>query len=120
MDQNAEYIRNLRDYLESELLKIDGTFIYGSIKNRLYNTVNIRFKDVDSDAMILELSNPENDLPLIAISNGSACTSSSIEPSHVLVAMGLDESEAFSSIRFSLGKINTKNEIDIVIDAVKK
>jgi cysteine desulfurase len=53
------------------------------------------------------------------VSNGSACTSASIEPSHVLTAMGLDEAAAFSSIRFSLGKFNTKREMEIVIEAVK-
>jgi cysteine desulfurase len=65
------------------------------------------------------LSNPDNDLPLIAVSNGSACTSASIEPSHVLIAMGLDEVAAFGSIRFSVGKFNTKEEIDIVVEAVQ-
>jgi len=120
MDHEIDHISILRDYLESELLKIDGTFINGSTKNRLYNTSNIRFKDVDSDAMILGLSNPVNDLPLIAVSNGSACSSESIEPSHVLTAMGLDENESFNSIRFSLGKFNKKEEIDTVVDAVKK
>ena len=65
------------------------------------------------------LSNSENNLPLIAVSNGSACTSASIDPSHVLVAMGLDENQAFNSIRFSLGKFNTKKELDVVINEVK-
>lgn len=117
--RNAENIRALRDYLESELLKIEGTTVNGNKDLRLYNTSNILFRGVDSDASIMGLSNPENELPLIAVSNGSACTSTSIEPSHVLTAMGLDETDAFSSIRFSLSKYNSKKEIDIVIDAVR-
>ncbi|MFT4203066.1 MAG: cysteine desulfurase family protein [Chitinophagaceae bacterium] len=119
MQINSEKIRELRDYLETELLKIDETSVNGSLENRLYNTSNILFSGADSDAMIMGLSNPETDLPLIAVSNGSACTSASIEPSHVLIAMGLNETEAFNSIRFSVGKFNTKDEIDVVIDSVK-
>lgn len=119
MAKNTESIRALRDYLETELLKIDGTTVNGNIENRLYNTSNILFRGADSDAIIMGLSNPDNDLPLIAVSNGSACTSASIEPSHVLTAMGLDEVAAFSSIRFSVGKFNTQKELDIVIGAVK-
>jgi len=119
MPKNAECISGLRDYLETELLKIDGTSVNGNVENRLYNTTNIIFRGADSDAIIMGLGNPENDLPLIAVSNGSACTSASIEPSHVLTSMGLDEVAAFSSIRFSVGKFNSKKEIDIVIDAVK-
>jgi len=119
MSKNAESILSLRNYLESELLKVQGTSINGNTSSRLYNTSNILFTGADSDAVILGLSNPESDLPLIAVSNGSASTSASVEPSHVLLAMGLDETAAFSSIRFSLGKFNTTNEIDIVINAVK-
>lgn len=119
LSKNAESIGTLRDYLETELLKIEGTSVNGNTSSRLFNTTNILFRGADSDAIIMGLSNPENDLPLIAVSNGSACTSASIEPSHVLTAMGLDEVAAFSSIRFSIGKFNTKNEMDIVFDAVK-
>ena len=119
MSKNAENICILRDYLETELLKIDGTSVNGNVENRLYNTSNILFRGADSDAIIMGLSNPDNDLPLIAVSNGSACTSASMEPSHVLTEMGLDETDAFSSIRFSVGKFNTKEEMDIVIDSVK-
>jgi cysteine desulfurase len=119
IDKNAKQISSLRDYIESELLKIEGTSVNGSIKYRLYNTSNIRFENVDSDALILGLSNQENDLPMVAVSNGSACTSVSIEPSHVLLAMNLNESQAFNCIRFSLGKFNTKKELDLVIVAVK-
>lgn len=120
MGMNTEHIRALRDQLETELLKIDGASVNGKIIECIYNTSNILFEGVDLDAMIMGLSNPENDEPLIAVSNGSACTSASIKPSHVLTAMGLDETEAFSSVRFSLGKFNTKKEIDVVIEAVKK
>lgn len=120
LSKNAASVSSLRDYLETEILKIEGTSINGNITNRLFNTSNILFRGVDSDAIILGLSNPEDDLPLIAVSNGSACTSASIEPSHVLTAMSLDEVAAFSSIRFSIGKFNTKNEIDITIEQVKK
>jgi cysteine desulfurase len=118
--KNAESIGALRDYLETELLKIDGTFPNGNTSSRLFNTSNILFSGADSDAVIMGLSNLETDLPLIAVSNGSACTSASIEPSHVLTAMGLDEVAAFSSIRFSLGKYNNKKEINYVIQSVNE
>jgi cysteine desulfurase len=117
--ENSKKIAELRDYLENELLKIEGTSVNGNTEYRLYNTSNILFRGADSDAMIMGLSNPENDLPLIAVSNGSACTSTSIEPSHVLTAMGLDETAAFSCIRFSIGKFNITKEITLVIKAVK-
>jgi len=120
LSKNAESIGALRDYLETELLKIDGTSVNGNTNSRLFNTSNILFRGADSDAVIMGLSNPEKDFPLIAVSNGSACTSASIEPSHVLTAMSLDEINSFSSIRFSVGKFNTKKEIDIVIDSVRK
>lgn len=119
MNSNNKSIGDLRDHLENELLKIDGITINGNLENRIYNTSNVLFRGVDSDAIIMGLNNSDNALPLIAVSNGSACTSASIEPSHVLTAMGLDEESAFSSIRFSLGKFNTKNEMDVVIDEVK-
>jgi len=119
MKKNSESILALRNYLETELLKVEGTTVNGNLSERLYNVSNICFRGADSDAVIMGLSNSENDLPLIAVSNGSACTSTSFEPSHVLTAMGLSETDAFSSIRFSLGKFNTKKEIDIVINAVK-
>lgn len=119
MKKEGERILVLRDYLENELLKIEGTSINGNIGQRLYNTSNIFFKGIDSDAMIMGLSNPESDQPLIAVSNGSACTSASIDPSHVLVAMGLDEISAFQCIRFSLGKFNTLDQIKIAAELIK-
>jgi cysteine desulfurase len=119
MKQNKKDIKGLRDYLEIELLQIEDTVLNGNKDKRLYNTINILFKGVDSDAIIIGLSSTKNNLPLIAISNGSACTSSSIKPSHVLTAMGLNETDAFSSIRFSIGKFNSRSEIHPVIDTLK-
>lgn len=119
IETNQTQIKELRDYLETQLLTIDNSFVNGTQENRLYNTTNICFAGADSEAVIMGLSNNENDLPLIAVSNGSACTSASIDPSHVLIAMGLDENQAFNSIRFSLGKYNTKEELDDVIKEVK-
>ena len=109
----ANYVKNLRDTLETELLKIEGTHINGNTAKRLYNVTNIRFDGCDADAMMMGLEN-------MAVSNGSACTSTSIDPSHVLTAMGLSELDAFSSIRFSLGKFNTTDELPQVVKAVQK
>ncbi len=120
MVANEKHIRALRDHLEAKLLKIEGTSVNGSTEHRLYNTSNMLFKGVDSDALILGLSNPENGEPLIAVSNGSACTSASIEPSHVLTAMGLDEVAAFSSLRFSIGKTNKAEDIETLTAEINR
>lgn len=105
-------VRVLRDYLESELLKIPGTFVNGNSINRIYNTTNICFPKNDANVIIGRLKN-------IAISNGSACTSAIVEPSHVLSSMGLTDEQAFSAIRFSLSKYNSKSELDEVVAAIK-
>ena len=113
MRKDNKNISQLRDYLESELLKIPNTHLNGSVEKRLYNTCNICFKGVDSDALIIGLSNLDD--YLIVVSKGSACSSSNMKPSHVLIAMGLDDISAFNSIRISLGKFNSKNDIEIVV-----
>lgn len=118
MAENETKIREMRDYLESELLKIPDTFVNGNIENRLYNVTNICFKGVDSEALIMALSNPELDEPMIVVSNGSACTAASIDPSHVLIAMGLDHVEAFNCIRYSWGKSYSFDELNLVKIAV--
>ncbi|MEZ4910625.1 MAG: cysteine desulfurase family protein [Saprospiraceae bacterium] len=118
MKDNEIKIKSLRDQLEAELLKIPETFVVGNTINRLYNVTNICFKGVDSDALIMGLSNPEDDTPLIAVSNGSACTSASIEPSHVLLALGLCEGDAYCCIRFSFGKENNLWELKVVTESL--
>ncbi|RIJ93306.1 MAG: IscS subfamily cysteine desulfurase [Candidatus Brocadia sp.] len=113
METDAKRIGGLRDYLEKELLKIEHSFLNGNPTKRLYNVSNICFKGADSDAVMVGLKG-------IMISNGSACTSTKIEPSHVLKALGRSYEEAYSSIRFSLGRFNTRNEIDMVIHETRK
>lgn len=106
----AEKIRvgKLRDILEEKLLKIQGTEINGDRNSRIFNITNIYFPDVEADLLIKLLGN-------ICVSNGSACTSSVMQASHVLKAMQLSDKKAFSSIRFSLGKFNTLEEIEYTI-----
>ncbi len=111
MPANEKQITKLRNYVEKELLSIENTSINGNTSTRMFNVTNVCFHGVDSDALIIGLSNNENDQALIALSNGSACTSTNIEPSHVLMAMFNDEARAYCSIRISLGKFNTKNEL---------
>lgn len=109
---NESQIQKLRDYLELELLKIEGTFINGNSQNRIYNTVNICIPGLDTEIFI----GMNKD---IAVSNGSACSSALVQPSHVLLAMGLSNSDAMNSLRISLGKHNTKEDIDLLLQRIK-
>lgn len=113
----TQRIASLRDQLETALLTISGTRINGNRsdgpqKHRLYNVTNIYFENCDSDALIMGLEG-------MAVSNGSACTAASIDPSHVLLAMGLNETEAFSCLRFSLGRFTTEEDVMDAINGVK-
>ncbi len=110
---DSKRIGTLRDQLETALLTIPGTRVNGDVTNRLYNTTNIYFEHCDSDALIMGLEG-------IAVSNGSACTAASIDPSHVLLAMGLTEIEAFSCLRFSLGRFTTEADIVQTVTAMKE
>lgn len=108
-DQNR--VSLLRDKLEKGLLQFEGSFVNGNIENRIYNTSNICFPGVNSEQLILALGN-------ISVSNGASCSAVTSKPSHVLKAMGLSDEEALSSIRFSLGRFTTSEEIDIAIERV--
>jgi len=99
--------------LEVELLKFPNTFLNGDSKKRIYNTSNICFQGHDANVMIGRMKN-------IAISNGSACSSAVVEPSHVLKSMGLNDDDAFASLRFSLGKYNTHKDIEVVVNKIKE
>ena len=104
-------IERLRNTLEKGLLQFEGSFVNGNIQNRIYNTTNICFPGVNSEQLIMALGN-------ISVSNGASCSAVTSEPSHVLKAMGLSDEEALSSIRFSLGRFTTEEEIDIAVERI--
>jgi cysteine desulfurase len=112
MEKENTYVKRLRDKLEKEILaKIPQSRVNGDTANRLPNTTNISFEYVEGEAILL-LMNEHG----ICASSGSACTSGSLQPSHVLRAMGVPFTMAHGSIRFSLSIYNTQAEIDFVID----
>ncbi|PYV90176.1 MAG: cysteine desulfurase NifS [Acidobacteria bacterium] len=112
MENNTGRILELRNYFEGETFRrIPHTSLNGPRTRRIPNTANIRFEQVESEALLINL-----DLAGVACSTGSACASGSIEPSHVLTALGLPPEQAFSSIRFSLSKFTTREEIEYVLN----
>ena len=112
LDEENTRVKALRDYLEAKLLeKIPNTLVNGERVHRLPNTVSVSFEYVEGESILLLLS----DLGICA-SSGSACTSGSLEPSHVLRAMGVPFTAAHGSIRFSLSTYNTKEEMDYIIE----
>ena len=112
LNEENTRVKALRDYLEAKLLeKIPNTLVNGDRKNRLPNTLSVSFEYVEGESILLLLS----DLGICA-SSGSACTSGSLEPSHVLRAMGVPFTAAHGSIRFSLSVYNTKEEMDYIIE----
>jgi cysteine desulfurase len=98
----------LRKGLES---RVSDTYINGSLEHRLPGSLNMSFAYIEGEAMLMGLKD-------VAVSSGSACTSASLEPSYVLRAIGVDEELAHTSIRFGLGRFNTEEEVDYVIDLV--
>jgi cysteine desulfurase len=108
-------IAALRDRLERDLLKIEASFVNGPGASRVPNTTNICFDGIDGEALVIAL-----DLKGLAVSTGAACSSGAIEPSHVLLAMGLTPERARASIRFSLGKQNTSEDVKFSIGLVRE
>ena len=106
-------LASMRDRLQAELLKIPGSQVNGGSVPRLPGTLNMSFEGVDGQSLIFAL-----DLKGVAVSSGSACASGSVSPSHVLLALGLPYVLAHGSLRLSLGKYNTDDEIDEIVRAV--
>ncbi|MEM7826906.1 MAG: cysteine desulfurase family protein [Candidatus Aenigmatarchaeota archaeon] len=115
-EDDIEYMAMLRDMLIKGALEIKDSRLNGpeSGKRRLCNNANFSFKYIEGEALILRL-----DSKGIAVSTGSACSSKSLEPSHVLLAIGLKPEDAHGSIRFSIGRENKKEEIEYTIEALE-
>lgn len=112
---NVEHRKMLRDRLIDGLLKISHTRLNGDPINRLCTNVNISFEGIEGESMLLML-----DMNGICASSGSACTSGSLDPSHVLLAIGLPHEIAHGSLRLSIGEQNTVEEIDYVLEVLPK
>ncbi len=114
MEGEALRIKPLRDMLEAEIVRrIPETKVNGHPDKRLFSTLNICMKHIEGESILINL-----DFEGICASSGSACTSGSLEPSHVLLALGLDHETAHGSLRFSLGRGTTKEEVEKVIDVL--
>jgi len=113
MEEEAKRLSKMRDRLEAELLKVEESYVNGSVEHRLPHVTNISFKHVEGEGLMMGIKD-------LAVSSGSACTSASLEPSYVLKNLGLDDDLAHSSLRFGLGRFTIDEEIDYAIDHVSK
>ncbi len=107
----AERLKKMRDRLIEGLLKIEDTFLNGHPTDRLPNNASVRFSYIEGESIILSL-----DMEGIQASTGSACTSKTLQPSHVLMAIGLKHEEAHGSVVFSLGRWNKEEDVDYVLE----
>jgi len=113
MEQDAARVSKLRDRLETGLMsRLEEVYINGNPDSRMPHVTNLSFKHVEGEGLMMTFN--QN----IALSSGSACTSASLEPSYVLIAMGLGDDLAHSSLRFSLGRFTTDEDVDFTIDAI--
>lgn len=113
MEEEGKRLAKLRDKLETALKEqLEEVYVNGSTKHRMPHVTNISFKHVEGEGLMMTFN--QN----IGVSSGSACTSASLEPSYVLIALGLGDDLAHSSIRFSLGRFTTEEDIDIAIKQV--
>ncbi|WP_198291459.1 MULTISPECIES: IscS subfamily cysteine desulfurase [Thauera] len=111
-EENAR-VRRLRNKLLNGLTDIEATYVNGDLEQRVPHNLNISFAYVEGESLIMAIKD-------IAVSSGSACTSASLEPSYVLRALGRNDELAHSSIRFSIGRFTTEEEIDFTIDLLHK
>lgn len=115
LEKNFEYVSGLRDhFIDRVLAEVPFVKLNGPRKNRLPANADFSFKFIEGESILFSL-----DLAGICVSSGSACSSGSLEPSHVLLSLGLPEELAHGSIRFSFGKHNTMEEVDYAVDTIK-
>ena len=112
-DTEIPRLRALRDRLWAGIQKVGGVRVNGSMEHRVATNLNVSFEGVDGDMLMVSLRN-------LAVSTGSACTSASVEPSYVLRAIGVSRELAYASIRFSLGRFTTEEEIDYAVGVIQK
>ncbi len=115
LSENAQKISKLRDKLIKGLSKIEKSILNGDPENRLPSNVNFCFEGIEGESLLLLL-----DAKGICASSGSACTSGSLDPSHVLLAIGRPHEVAHGSLRISLSEENTEQEIDFILEEVPK
>jgi cysteine desulfurase len=113
MEEDNARIGNLRDRLWAGLSTIEEVYLNGDIERRVPHNLNVSFNFVEGESLIMAIKD-------VAVSSGSACTSASLEPSYVLRALGRSDELAHSSIRFTVGRFTTEEEIDYTIDLVKR
>ncbi|NCU33684.1 MAG: aminotransferase class V-fold PLP-dependent enzyme, partial [Candidatus Moranbacteria bacterium] len=115
-NQDTEKIKKLRDYLIQEVLtKVPNAYLNGHPQKRSPNNANFRFDNVEGESLLMLL-----DMDGICASTGSACSSGSLEPSHVLLALGLKHEQAHGSLRLTIGKHTTESEIDFAVKKIKE
>jgi cysteine desulfurase len=110
MEKESTRLRGLRDRLLTGIEgALDGVHVNGSMAHRLPHNLNLSFAHVDSESLLMGLHD-------VALSTGSACSSATIEPSHVLRALGTGDDLAHGAVRFGLGRFNTEEEVDYVVE----
>jgi cysteine desulfurase len=112
MATENERIRMLRDRLLAGLSEMEETYVNGDMEKRVPHNLNISFNFVEGESLIMAVKD-------VAVSSGSACTSASLEPSYVLRALGRNDELAHSSIRFTVGRFTTEQDVDYVINLLK-
>jgi cysteine desulfurase len=114
MEEEAKRLSRLRDKVENAFLQLEEVVVNGDTEHRMPHVTNISFKHVEGEGLMMTFNQE------IALSSGSACTSASLEPSYVLKALGLGDDLAHSSLRLSLGRFTTEEDVDYAVEKISK